>query len=168
MMNPPGTYPNRKTQDLPVEQRKGVTALYSADAPDEIRRRMQFLFGMIGAAIWTETEAELAAIGSVAGAGPAYIARFIAALAKAGEQRGLDPQTAATVALETVLGTALMAEQTGESMDEIARRVASPKGTTEAGLAILDEDSALNRLVAETIAAAARRGLQLAEEARKP
>jgi pyrroline-5-carboxylate reductase len=168
-----GLFPNvqsvvRIMPNLPVEQRKGVTALYSADAPDEIRRRMQLLFGMIGAAIWTETEAELAAIGSVAGAGPAYVARFIAALAKAGEQRGLDPQTAVTVALETVLGTALMAEQTGESMDEIARRVASPKGTTEAGLAILDEDSALNRLVAETIAAAARRGLQLAEEARKP
>jgi pyrroline-5-carboxylate reductase len=53
-------------------------------------------------------------------------------------------------------------------MAEVARRVASPNGTTEAGLAVLDADDALDRLIAETIAAAARRGAQLAEEARKP
>jgi pyrroline-5-carboxylate reductase len=61
-----------------------------------------------------------------------------------------------------------MAQARGESMDEVARRVASPKGTTEAGLAVLDADGALDRLVAETIAAAASRGAQLAQDARKP
>ena len=42
----------------------------------------------LGFAMWTVDEAKLAAIGSVAGAGPAYVARFIAALAKAGESAG--------------------------------------------------------------------------------
>ncbi len=37
----------------------------------------------------------------------------------------------------------------------LARRVASPNGTTEAGLAVLDRDAALDRLIAETLAAAA-------------
>src|SRR4030095_7683684 len=98
----------------------------------------------------------------------AYVARFISALAKAGEGRGLDADLAARIALETAVGTALMAEARGESMDEVARRVASPKGTTEAGLAVLDANRALDDLIAETIAAAASRGSQLAEEARKP
>ena len=154
--------------NLPVEVRRGVTALFSTDASDELRKRMRGLFGLVGAAIWTETEAELAAIGSVAGAGPAYVARFVAALAKAGEGRGLSPEVASRIALETVLGTALMAEGRGETMDEVARRVASPKGTTEAGLAVLDAGGALDGLVAETIAAASRRGAELAQEARKP
>ena len=158
----------RVMPNLPVSERRGVTALYSPDAGDELRRRMAGLFGLLGLALWTESEAELAAIGSVAGAGPAYVARFISALAKAGEQRGLDPETAAKVALETVLGTALMAEARSEAMGEIARRVASPKGTTEAGLAVLDAGGALDTLIAETIAAAARRGAELAAEARKP
>ena len=61
-----------------------------------------------------------------------------------------------------------MAEARGETMGEVARRVASPKGTTEAGLAILDHDDALDHLICESIAAAARRGSQLADEARKP
>lgn len=153
--------------NLPVSERRGVTALFSHDAEADLRKRMQALFGLLGLAVLTETEAELAAIGSVAGAGPAYVARFIAALAKAGEKRGLAPDLAAHIALETVLGTALMAESRGESMGEVARRVASPKGTTEAGLAVLDGNDALDKLVAETIAAAARRGAELAADARE-
>lgn len=154
--------------NLPVEVRRGVTALFSEDASEELRTRMQVLFNLIGLAIWTQRETDLASIGSVAGAGPAYVARFIAALAKAGGARGLDRDLAARVALETVLGTTAMADARGESMAEVARRVASPKGTTEAGLAVLDADNALDRLIAETIAAAARRGAELAEAARKP
>ena len=154
--------------NLAVEVRRGVTALYSADDLPDHRPRLQFLFDLLGSGIWCETEAELAAIGSVAGAGPAYVARFIAALAKAGVARGLTPEVARQIALQTVLGTAVMAERHGESMEGIARRVASPNGTTEAGLAVLDADGALDRLVAETIAAAARRGAELAAEARRP
>jgi pyrroline-5-carboxylate reductase len=116
--------------------------------------------------MWAADESKFAAIGAVAGAGPAYVARFISALAKAGERRGLSSQIAATVALETVLGTAWMAATTGEAMDEVARRVASPSGTTEAGLAVIDK--ALDDLIEVTIDAAARRGAELAEDARVP
>ena len=154
--------------NLPVAERRGVTALFSHDADADLRKRMKGLFGLLGLAVWGESEAELSAIGSVAGAGPAYVARFIAALAKAGEGRGLAPGLAARIALETALGTALMAEARVETMDELARRVASPNGTTEAGLAVLDADAALDWLIAQTIDAAALRGAQLAEEARKP
>ena len=73
------------------------------------------------------TKRRLAAIGSVAGAGPAYVARFIAALAKAGQKRGLSKEIAETVALETVLGTAWMAATTGEDMDVVARARRQPE-----------------------------------------
>jgi pyrroline-5-carboxylate reductase len=61
-----------------------------------------------------------------------------------------------------------MAATTGESMDSLAKRVASPKGTTQAGLDVLDRDAALDTLIAQTIEAAARRGAELAEEAKSP
>lgn len=154
--------------NLPVGERLGVVALYSPDADPDLRKRMKALFGLIGLAVWTQAETDLAAIGSVAGAGPAYVARFIAALARAGELKGLSPDVADKVALQTVLGTATMAGARGETMADIARRVASPKGTTEAGLAVLDADGALDQLIAETIEAAARRSAELAAAARKP
>lgn len=156
----------RVMPNLPVSVRRGVTALFSTDAEPEQREQWGQLFAMLGMAAWTADEAGLAGIGAVAGAGPAYVARFVAGLAKAGEQRGLDPALAATVALETVLGTAWMAAASRESMDALVARVASPNGTTEAGLRVLDPE--LEGLLARTIAAAAERGAQLAEEARAP
>ena len=157
----------RAMPNLPVAVRRGVTGLFSADADAGARQEIGNLFGALGFAMWMTDEGKLAALGSVAGAGPAYVARFIDALAKAGVRRGLTEDIAATIARETVLGTAWMAATTGEDMDFVARRVASPKGTTEAGLAVLDgDDHVLNRLIEVTIDAAAQRGAELADEAR--
>jgi pyrroline-5-carboxylate reductase len=156
----------RALPNLPVSVRRGVTGLFSADVDQATEQLLGDLFSALGFAMWMADEARLAALGSVAGAGPAYVARFIAALAKAGMKRGLSEEIAATIARETVLGTAWMAATTGEDMDSIARRVASPKGTTEAGLAVLDGENVLNDLIAAAINAAFRRGAELAVEAK--
>jgi pyrroline-5-carboxylate reductase len=156
----------RAMPNLPVAIRRGVVALYSEDADDGARQELSNVFSPLGFAPWLSDQAKFAAVGSVAGAGPAYVARFVAALAKAGENRGLSPELASTIALETVLGTAWMAASSGEDMASVARRVASPRGTTEAGLAVLDHDDVLDQLIALTIDAAARRGAELAEEAK--
>ena len=62
------------------------------------------------------------------------------------------------------VNTSWMATTNGEAMDSVVKRVASPNGTTEAGLAVLDK--ALDDLIGVTIEAAARRGSELAEEAK--
>ncbi|MFL6764226.1 MAG: pyrroline-5-carboxylate reductase family protein [Sphingomicrobium sp.] len=157
----------RATPNLPVAVRRGVTGLYSPDADDPTRQELNNLFSALGFAMWMADEAKLAALSSVAGAGPAYVARFIAALTKAGQNRGLTEEIAAVIARETVLGTAWMAASTGEDMSSIAKRVASPKGTTQAGLDVLDREHVLDELIAVTIDAAARRCVELAEEARE-
>ena len=156
----------RAMPNLPVAVRRGVTGLYSPDVDQRTEAELNNLFSSLGFAMWMADESKLAALGSVAGAGPAYVARFIAALTKAGERRGLSHEIAATIARETALGTAWMNATTGENMDSVARRVASPKGTTEAGLAVLDKEHVLDELVALTIDAASRRGNELAEAAR--
>ena len=156
----------RAAPNLPVAVRRGVTGLYSPDADAETQRAINNLFAALGFTMWMADEQKLGALGAVAGAGPAYVARFIASLAKAGVNRGLTEETASTIALETVFGTAWMAVTNGESMDSVAKRVASPKGTTQAGLDVLDHDHVLDELIGLTIDAAARRGAELAEQAR--
>jgi pyrroline-5-carboxylate reductase len=156
----------RALPNLPVAVRRGVVALYSNDADDSVRQQLADLFAPLAFGVWMNEERSLAAVASVAGAGPAYVARFVEALAKAGEQRGLSREIATTIALETVLGTAWMAATTGETMEDIAQRVASPKGTTQAGLEVLDREQVLDQLIGVAIAAAARRGEELAEEAK--
>lgn len=149
----------RAMPNLPVSEGRGVIALNGGNAS------IDALFAPLGLVVRTANESELAAIGSLAGAGPAYVARFIAALAKAGAERGLDAAIANRIALETVLGTAVMAKASGEDMTSIAVRVASPNGTTQAGLGVLDPE--LDSLIARTLAAASRRGEELAAAARR-
>lgn len=153
----------RAMPNLPVAERQGVTALFSEDPDVESRDAVEALIAVMGLAPWCDDEAAFSAIGAVAGSGPAYVARFAAALAVGGERLGLAPDLARAIATQTLVGTAAMAAK--EGMAEIARRVASPKGTTERGLAVLDADDGLQRLVDAMLEAAIARGRQLAAEA---
>jgi pyrroline-5-carboxylate reductase len=157
----------RVMPNLPVAQRKGVIALYGADGDAAALAIVKDLIALLGFAPVVDDERAFAAIGAVAGSGPAYVARFVDALAVGGEGLGLAPGLAAAVALETIVGTAAMAEATGVAMPELARRVASPKGTTEAGLAVLDAPGGLRALIARMLAASTARGRELAEAARR-
>lgn len=151
--------------NLPVAQLQGVVAIYSADGDINDLPEVRQLMANLGMIAWCETEAELGVIGAVAAAGVAYVARFAEALARAGESLGLRSGLAEQLAIQTLVGTGAYAADTAASLSEIARRVASPKGTTEQGLAILDADDGLQPLVERTLAAAVRRGQELAAEA---
>lgn len=151
--------------NIAVAIRRGVTAVFGEPLSEEQRSRVAALLGPLGYVAWCAGEAELGAIGHVAGSGPAYVARFIAALASAGEGKGLDPGLALTIARETVLGTGwLAAADADEPLEELARRVTSPNGTTQAGLEVLDAE--LPNLIERTITAAGRRSAELAAAAR--
>src|SRR4029079_18965751 len=67
----------RALPNLPVARRRGVVALFSDEADEAVRQQLANLFAPLGFAPWMADEAKLAAVGSVAGAGPAYVARFI-------------------------------------------------------------------------------------------
>jgi pyrroline-5-carboxylate reductase len=154
----------RVMPNLPVAQRAGVTPLYSeddTDAKDSIVNLMRAL----GLAPWCAEESQIAAIGSISASGPAYFARFAEAIGRAGAARGLDPQLAQAIAAQTMIGTGAFAAATDESMAAIARRVASPKGTTEQGLNVLDAPDGLQPLVDRMLDAALRRVDELAAAA---
>ncbi len=144
--------------NLPVAIGKGVIALYGdEEGLDEVAALMRPL----GLVVSNATEAGLAAVGAIAGAGPAYVARFAEALAAAGSAHGVEADALA-IAVQTLAGTAALMQATGEDGAALAKRVASPGGTTQAGLDVLDGGDALARLVEATIAAAIARGRQLA------
>ena len=112
-------------------------------------------------------EAQLNAVTVLSGSGPAFFYRFVDALAEAGGAIGLDPAQALRMALATAEGAAALAVSSNESPGELAERVASPGGTTRAGLDILDQDAALKQLVEETLSAAMRRAEEMARETRE-
>jgi pyrroline-5-carboxylate reductase len=60
-------------------------------------------------------------------------------------------------------GAAILAATLSETPEALAARVTSPGGTTAAGLAVLDADKALDRLMTQTLRAARDRGTELAK-----
>lgn len=151
--------------NLPVAQRAGVTPLYTADNDPEAGEAVAGLMCLLGLAPWCSDEAQISAIGAVSASGPAYFARLAEAIGKAAASRGLDPELAQAIAAQTLIGTGAFAANTGESMADIARRVASPKGTTEQGLAVLDGPDGLQPVIDRMLGAALRRVDELAAEA---
>jgi pyrroline-5-carboxylate reductase len=152
--------------NLPVAQVFGVTGIYSPDMKDETELA-RLPFASLGIIVFCENEQELGVVGAVAAAGVAYVARFAEALARSAEALGIRPIIARMMADQTLIGTGAYAATTSAPMSEIARRVASPKGTTEQGLAVLDAPDGLQQLVDRALAAAIRRGEELAEAARR-
>lgn len=127
------------------------------------RASVEFVLAPLGAIFWLAEEAQMDAVTALAGSGPAFVYRFIDALAKAGAKLGLDEGQSLGLARAMVEGAAALASSTDVEPEELARRVTSPGGTTAAGLSILDEDQALERLVEATLTAARDRGTELSE-----
>jgi pyrroline-5-carboxylate reductase len=111
---------------------------------------------------WRVEENQIDAITALSGSGPAYVFHFIDALARGGVELGLSEKLARDLALQTVLGSAKLAAQSSHPPLELAAQVKSPRGTTLAGCAILEENDALNALIARCMLAARDRAEALA------
>lgn len=157
----------RAMPNLPVGIGKGVVALHAANATDAARALAGALMAPLGRVEWIGGEALFHAVTALSGSGPGFVYRFIEALAEAGAALGLPADQAQRFAIATVEGAAALAGGADASPAELAGRVASPGGTTRAGLDVLDREDALKRLIGETLSAAARRSAELAEAARK-
>ena len=154
--------------NLPVALGKGVALLHAADGTAAAARMaVQALAEPLGLAMWVESEALIDAGTAVSGSGPAFVYRFIDAMASGARALGFSEDQAQQLALATVEGAAALAAASTETPAELADRVASPGGTTRAGLNVLDADRAIYALVEETLKAAADRAVELAEEARR-
>ncbi len=101
-------------------------------------------------------ESLMNAVTGVSGSGPGFIARFVEALTAGGVAAGLPADLAARLARETFCGTAALLAQTGESPEEIRKRVTSPGGTTLAGLTAMDARGVPDGIAAAVVAASHR------------
>ncbi len=155
----------RAMPNLPVGLGEGVTSLHAdASLSTQGRDAVSALIAPLGLAEWVEDESLFNRMTALAGCAPAFLFRFIDALAQAGEALGIPSDQAARMALATVQGSATMASRASDSPAVLADRVASPGGMTREGLNVLDADAHLVRLLTDTLSAAAARGEAMARE----
>jgi pyrroline-5-carboxylate reductase len=105
----------------------------------------------------------LDAVTGLSGSGPAYICLVIEALADGGVKMGLPRETALKLAAQTVYGTAKMVLESGQHPAVLKDAVASPGGTTIAGLHELERGH-LRASLMNAVEAASRRSQELAKQ----
>ena len=100
------------------------------------------------------------AVTALSGSGPAFVCLFIEALADGAVKAGLPRDKALFYAAQTVKGAASMIQETGKHPGELKDMVASPGGTTIAGIAALEEGS-FRGTVMKAVEAAWKRSIEL-------
>lgn len=128
-------------------------------ASGEDARLVQQLLNTVGIAVQVP-EHLLDAVTGLSGSGPAYVFQIIEALSDGGVRVGLPRQVATQLAAQTVLGTAKMVLETGEHPAALKDAVASPGGTTIAGLHEL-ERGGLRGIIMDAVQVAAERSREL-------
>ncbi len=129
----------RTMPNTPALVQEGVTAIASGEhvtkADVKIAHR---IFEAVGRTVDVE-EDHLDAVTGLSGSGPAYIFMLIEALSDSGVKMGLSREVANTLTIQTVLGSAKLARESGKHPGELKDMVTSPAGTTIAGLHALEE-----------------------------
>ncbi|KAL5722603.1 pyrroline-5-carboxylate reductase [Ranunculus cassubicifolius] len=119
------------------------------------------LFGAIGK-IWTADEKHFDAITGLSGSGPAYIFLAIEAMADGGVAASLPRDLALGLSSQTVLGAASMVINSGKHPGQLKDDVASPGGTTIAGIHEL-EKGGFRGILMNTVVAAAERSREFSK-----
>lgn len=114
---------------------------------------VEHLLSGIGKFIRVEKEEDLDVITGISGSGPAYFALMIEILEKVAIQKGLKEGVARMLSAQTCRGAASMVLDCGHSPVELIKMVASPGGTTEEALRIM-ERGGFSEIVAEAVSAA--------------
>lgn len=124
----------RVMPNVGVEVRRGVMCV-AGEASEAARAKLDLLGHVVELA-----DGDFDAATAVMGCAPAYLALAVEALADAGAADGLDPELARELVVETTAGTAELLRVRHPA--DVRRAVASPGGSTEAGLEALDREGA--------------------------
>jgi pyrroline-5-carboxylate reductase len=150
----------RSMPNTPSLVREGVTAVaYEDRLPASDAAATRTLFESIGQVVRVE-ERWLDAVTGLSGSGPAYVYVMIEALADGGVNMGLPRGTAQLLAAQTVSGAARLFLDSHEHPGVLKDRVASPGGTSVAGLHEL-ERGGLRAALMSAVETAARRSHEL-------
>lgn len=132
----------------------------SAAGPADLEWASSVL-GAVGVVV-TLPESALDAVTGLSGSGPAYVFLVAEAMIEAGVLAGLPRDVSATLAVQTLLGSARLLAESGDSAEVLRAAVTSPGGTTAAGLRVL-ESRGVRSAFLEAVMAATDRSRQLGQ-----
>jgi len=157
----------RAMPNTPALVRAGITTLFSNSSvlPNQ-HNQAESILNSVGKTAWVKKESLINMVTAISGSGPAYFLYLMEALEQAAIEGGLDRKIARLLTIETILGTARLAQYTDTPLADLRKQVTSPGGTTEAAIAILDGAS-VQKLFKKAINTARERAIDLDLESNK-
>ncbi len=160
---PAGAAIVRAMPNTPAAIGRGITvAVPNARVTAAQRDLAHRLLAATGAVEWIDDEGLMDAVTAVSGSGPAYVFLLAESLARAGEKAGLPAPLAASLARATVSGAGELLNRSALDVATLRHNVTSPGGTTAAALEVLMARDGLDPVMERAVAAATRRGRDLA------
>ena len=142
----------RSMPNTPGQIGAGATGYFFLNDPEnDDAKIIRNILSSLGEAYLLKKESDLDNITAISGSGPAYLFEFTCALEDAAKEIGLNAQMAKELALQTIIGSAKLMENSSFSPEELREQVTSPNGTTQAAL-----ESFLSDQLRETVKRAAR------------
>ena len=151
----------RVMPNLALRAKAGMCAIaYGAGTPERHRQAVEAILGGAGKTVVLK-ERNFDAVTALSGSGPAYFAYMEEAMAEGGVALGLKPAVARLLAEQTMYGTAKFLRESGMELGPFIAGVCTKGGTTAAGMTKLANPQ-FKKIVAATLAAAAKRSAELA------
>ncbi len=153
----------RAMPNTPAAIGRGITvAVGNAKVKAPGKKLAHGLLAATGAVEWVDDEGLMDAVTAVSGSGPAYVFLLAEAMAQAGLAAGLPQALADKLARETVAGSGELLHRSPLPAATLRQNVTSPGGTTAAALEVLMAADGVPPLMTKAVAAATRRGKELA------
>jgi pyrroline-5-carboxylate reductase len=150
----------RAMPNTPCVIGQGITAIAGNERVDARHLEVAHaLFGAVGRVL-DLPETYFDAVTGLSGSGPAYVTLILEALIDAGVQQGLPRRIARELVCQTVVGSAMLVQQSGKHPAELKDQVVTPAGTTAAGLQVLEE-AAVRATLCLAVKAATHRSHEL-------
>jgi pyrroline-5-carboxylate reductase len=154
----------RAMPNTPAAIGRGITVAVAAKNVSADQRAVaDALLRATGSVEWIDDESLMDAVTAVSGSGPAYIFLLAEELARAGVEAGLPVALATKLARETVAGSGELLHRSELASATLRQNVTSPGGTTAAALEVLIGPDGMQSLLTRAVAAATRRGKELAK-----
>ena len=144
----------RAMPNMPAQVGEGVSVwTATAETSEDGKEMTHTILGSLGMEVFVGEEKYVDMATAVSGSGPAFVLLMIESLIDAGVHIGLPRELVEALVLQTVLGTASMAQKSERHPAELRNLVTSPGGTTAEGLLQL-EQGGLRALFTEAVVAA--------------
>jgi len=139
---------------------EGASAyVLGVDATNKDGHLVKMLLEAVGIALQVK-EKNLDAVTALSGSGPAYVYTFIEALTDGGVLEGLKREVAQELAIQTVIGSALLVRQTNQHPAVLKVQVTSPGGTTAAAMQVIERGGFKSTII-DAIQAGTRKSEEL-------